>query len=703
VTGDRRRATAAAPALVAAALLALAACGAAVAPVVAPPVPVLPTPTPPPARTAPPPRPTPRATPAKSARQDSRHLLPDRDLRVLVAEGPEIVLPDPGRRYACTSAGGSRTMRGPLVARQGSLRLGSQVGAFADPTNAERHARELRSHGLDAHVVPVSRDLYRVIATGRDGETGEALGRRLTAAGIGSFARPVPTGGSLTLVGEGGATLSAASVSVAPMDDDPVRFGDRRYRGSFLVSPAAGGVRLVNVVPLETYLRGVVPAEMGPRAFPALEALKAQAVAARTYAVAHLGERSSEGYDICATQACQVYEGVGVEHPLSDRAVAETAGEILVFQGRPIDAMYHSTCAGHTEDAAAVLPERAAPYLLGVPCLGEIRLNLGSGSPGSWLGPLHRLVLVAEVVGRRLDLAGVDAGSLTTALTGREPGPGGTGLVAAFALEDAVSLLHDPGTDDEEATLRLLSTFRCPLGPRLEGEREGDWLLALALRLAQLAGHVEEVEGRLVPSPAGPRLVVDRGEQHRELAGDEVVLERRGAAWRQGGTVAPAGSRATLWCVRGHGCVALEVEPRREADDRSAWGWWVRELSLAEVGERLAVRGVSDLAVQGRGTSGRVAAMSVTGSAGAVEVGGYRFRMALGLPDTLFTVAVRNDVDQGPTARFVGRGWGHGIGMCQNGAFGLAQGGADYEQILSTYYTGVALAAADPSPGGTHE
>ena len=64
------------------------------------------------------------------------------------------------------------------------------------------------------------------------------------------------------------------------------------------------------------------------------------------------------------------------------------------------------------------------------------------------------------------------------------------------------------------------------------------------------------------------------------------------------------------------------------------------------------------------------------------------FRRALDLPDTLF-VAMRSGSTSQPAVRFLGRGWGHGVGLCQNGAYGLARGGATYQEILKTYYTGV--------------
>jgi stage II sporulation protein D len=151
----------------------------------------------------------------------------------------------------------------------------------------------------------------------------------------------------------------------------------RAYRGVMEVLPAEDGrITVVNVVNLEDYLRGVVPNELAPKAFPLLEAQKAQAVAARSYALAHRGDYAAKGYDVCATAACQVYRGVPSEQPLTDRAVEETRGMVAIWRGRPIHAFYTSTCGGHTEAGTAVF-EDGAPYLRGVACPTE------AGAPAS--------------------------------------------------------------------------------------------------------------------------------------------------------------------------------------------------------------------------------------------------------------------------------------------------------------------------------
>src|SRR6185369_852652 len=126
----------------------------------------------------------------------------------------------------------------------------------------------------------------------------------------------------------------------------------------------------VNELPMEDYLLGVVPNELSPTTFGELEALKAQAVAARTYILRNLGQYKDEGYDICATDMCQVYLGAGTEDPLATRAVAETRGVIATYLGQPINALYSSTCGGRTESSENIFID-AIPYLRGRECAAE--------------------------------------------------------------------------------------------------------------------------------------------------------------------------------------------------------------------------------------------------------------------------------------------------------------------------------------------
>lgn len=182
---------------------------------------------------------------------------------------------------------------------------------------------------------------------------------------------PVPGSGRLRLQETGDELLLATVVPAVP--GERLRLGESGYRGALEVLPAPGEtLTVVNIANVEDYLRGVVANELSPDAFPQLEALKAQAVAARSWVLAHLGQYASKGYDVCATPACQVYRGTSSEHPLTDRAVAETRHVVATWRGRPINAYYTSTCGGHTEDGAAIFEDRA-PYLRGVACPVEAR------------------------------------------------------------------------------------------------------------------------------------------------------------------------------------------------------------------------------------------------------------------------------------------------------------------------------------------
>lgn len=141
-------------------------------------------------------------------------------------------------------------------------------------------------------------------------------------------------------------------------DGGVVRHDGRAYRGGLRIEARGGGLRVINLIDLEAYLRGVVPSEM--QASWPLEALKAQAVAARSYTLAALDP--TEPYDICASDACQVYRGVAVEHPRADRAVAETEGIVIAWNGAPAAAYYHADSGGVVASSAEVWG-RAVPYL----------------------------------------------------------------------------------------------------------------------------------------------------------------------------------------------------------------------------------------------------------------------------------------------------------------------------------------------------
>lgn len=134
----------------------------------------------------------------------------------------------------------------------------------------------------------------------------------------------------------------------------------RRYRGALELRHRGGGLTAVNIVPVDGYLRSVVPEEM-PVDWPA-EAIKAQSVAARSFALASRGRHASEGYDLCTTTHCQLYTGTAAEKSASDAAIKATRGEVLTYGGKPIEALFHTDSGGMTENSEDVWGSHV-PYL----------------------------------------------------------------------------------------------------------------------------------------------------------------------------------------------------------------------------------------------------------------------------------------------------------------------------------------------------
>lgn len=124
------------------------------------------------------------------------------------------------------------------------------------------------------------------------------------------------------------------------------------YPGSVLFRSTNGKLDAINSVDVEDYLRGVVPYEIGRLDSSRVEALKAQAVAARTYAYKHFNSREAIGFDVYADTKDQVYKGLEGATPLTDDAIKATAGVVMTYNGEFIIAYYHSTCGGETETLA---------------------------------------------------------------------------------------------------------------------------------------------------------------------------------------------------------------------------------------------------------------------------------------------------------------------------------------------------------------
>jgi len=172
--------------------------------------------------------------------------------------------------------------------------------------------------------------------------------------------------GLLTVTGNRGEEIKSDldEVNILPRgNNNRISLSNKKYRGIIKILPTGGNIQLINIVYMEDYLRGVVPPEIGRRSEDEVEAVKAQAVAARTYAMAHLKQYPNAPYDMKSSIIDQVYEGVSVEQKEINRAIDLTTGFVATFEDKFINAYYHSTCGGTTDNIDHVWDRKEVPYL----------------------------------------------------------------------------------------------------------------------------------------------------------------------------------------------------------------------------------------------------------------------------------------------------------------------------------------------------
>jgi stage II sporulation protein D len=173
--------------------------------------------------------------------------------------------------------------------------------------------------------------------------------------------------GQLVATKPGGGTSSAKAPPFLIRAITPgsyVTYDGKRYRGELIITPNNGGLLVVNRLGVESYLRGVVPLEIGDRKPGEEAAIEAQAVAARSYTYIHMQDARSRGFDMYGSVQDQAYGGVDAEKPMHDAAVASTRGMVVRYAGRIINTPYSSTCGGSTAATSEVWWRQGdQPYL----------------------------------------------------------------------------------------------------------------------------------------------------------------------------------------------------------------------------------------------------------------------------------------------------------------------------------------------------
>ncbi|HKR61425.1 MAG TPA: SpoIID/LytB domain-containing protein [Pyrinomonadaceae bacterium] len=633
---------------------------------------------------------------------------------------------------------------------------GLLVGARRSRVEAEQLSERLTYAGFDASVF----QSLTATATNQPA-TNQISSARPSVSDLRLAARTSVPSREVVAFASGAVRSFSSSAPVVLASDDeskaPVRYNNRPYRGRIEVfANPRGSLTVVNVLGLEDYVRGVVANELSPGGYPALEAQKAQAIAARTYALRNIGQFRAQGFDLLPTIRSQVYRGLSSEHPLSTRAVDETRGLIATYNGEPINALYTSTCGGRTESSENIFND-AVPYLRGRECgiegsgaLSSFTIkssreppalrdeknlpsardfallamqsfgSLPAGLTDAWLAAPASSSEVRSWIASSARLARLPTPPLNDDVN--RPGPFASALSAAvFGESRADTLLNNI---DVEYYLPIRDAAEIPQNNRADVAllvRDGYLSVlpdaTLRPREPMSRAHVLHTIARLLDGRALLQLqkgsarpttngtLILRSNKGKDMPiqirADVFLFRQLGEQMHQVNSVALVGGEPITFHVSSAGEVDyLEVRPApngASAERVSPFTNWTTELSLGQIQARLGryargIGGIRDVRVAARGSSRRAIDLELIGSAGTSHVRGGRIRSALGLREQLFVIERRLDSEGRPSSFvFTGRGWGHGVGLCQVGAYGLAKQGLTYSEILKAYYTGIEL------------
>lgn len=531
-------------------------------------------------------------------------------------------------------------------------------------------------------------------------------------------------------------TMRGDSLLVMPVSADTITINDLPWRtAARLFINARGLLNVINELNLEDYLLGVVPAEMGSKIFDELDALKAQAIAARTYAARNMRNFIAEGYDICPGPACQAYKGFSGEEPLSSQAVAETAGMVLTYQGKLIDALYTSTCGGETSDAGTMFPGRNEPYLKRARCVELDMVTVDGRADSGVLTDVQAGARTFAAVANLPEATSWSASDVERAvlaamrLTGAPetdiPRPASSRrgdvlryLAALLQLdqkarittlpEDRKYFFPETASPEEPAYLAAAFLMKFGILPAQEIDRVdlsaamprdelyallNSWLREHAA-VQEASGKILELTGRTVTLKAEGRT------QTLTLPAGIPIFRRLGDRLQEYARVpVMIGDRAFILMGPDKTPVAMTVQANLDGasfDRTSSFANWTRSYRAEElvpvINRRNPIQQLIDIRPVTIDASQRIAELEVTAEGGRkIMLRGLPVRWSLNVPDNLFVYEKTKDPDGMDRYTFFGKGWGHGTGFCQVGSYGMAFRGWTYDRILKHYYTGVEI------------
>ncbi|MCL1804388.1 MAG: SpoIID/LytB domain-containing protein [Clostridiales bacterium] len=427
--------------------------------------------------------------------------------------------------------------------------------------------------GQKEAVLTVSQGAYGISDPDSGVEAGRlSPGERITAS---------PSGIGLVISGDGGYPgASGSRILLAPMDagHGVVTYGARSYRGAIVVENKNGLLNVINILDVDLYLLGVLPMEMGLSTAPA-EALKAQAVVSRTYALKKKNPAAS--YDLVSGSSDQLYGGFGSEKEHTTAAVEATAGQGIYYDGRLIEAFFSSNSGGYTEDAENVWNE-SLPY--------------------------------AKAVASPYD---------------------------AFALEAAQDANGYPGNTYSWQVRYTISELQSMIGKWNQDNPSSPINI----------GSLQSLSAHAFAFDPATRRVTDQANESGRIT--RLDLAGSGGAYSlyREGVRSFLGLRSAMFTLIPEGGIAV----------RNGAG------AVVMLGQGIA---------ESKG-------ITAGGQAEDINPGGNSFFIA-----TADGVVEMSKNDAGTVTAYVfdGKGYGHGVGLSQWGAIGMAQAGMTYGQIIEYYY-----------------
>jgi stage II sporulation protein D len=254
----------------------------------------------------------------------------------------------------------------------GARRLVTASLALLGAAACHPHGPALPLPGTEPELRVGLADGLKRITLGGDAQilvTDDANGAAVAGISAGAIWSVVPDSGALVLIGPDG-TRTGHHLGISAVSATANHFvaaDGKRYRGRVNVIRTGTGLQLINRVGLESYVAAVIGPELGPRREDELQALDAQAIVSRTFALKNRGRWEPEGFDVTDDTRDQLYGGVAAETPQAWAAVRRTVGRVVMFHGDIIDAFFHSTCGFRTADPTEAFRNGASrPYLRSV-------------------------------------------------------------------------------------------------------------------------------------------------------------------------------------------------------------------------------------------------------------------------------------------------------------------------------------------------